>query len=42
MKDRTLVFYKKRDVGVSSTFKVITVCPPFTPIVMLMRLLTGA
>ena len=27
MKDRTLVFYKKKDVGVSSTFKVITVCP---------------
>jgi hypothetical protein len=26
MKDRTLVFYKKKDVGVSSTFKVITVC----------------
>ena len=25
MKDRTLVFYKKKDVGVSSTFKVITV-----------------
>ena len=27
MKDRTLVFYKKKDVGVSSTFKVITVRP---------------
>jgi hypothetical protein len=25
MKDRTLVFYKKKDVGVSSTFKVIIV-----------------
>lgn len=25
MKERTLVFYKKRDVGLSSTFKVITV-----------------
>ena len=29
MKDRTLVFYKKKDVGVSSTFKVITVCIQF-------------
>lgn len=27
MKDRTLVIYKKRD-GISSTFKVITVCTP--------------
>jgi CNH domain len=27
MKDRTLVFYKKRD-GIHSTFKVITVCLP--------------
>jgi hypothetical protein len=27
MKERTLVFYKKKDVS-SSTFKVITVCNP--------------